>query len=351
MSQTTTPQTDSPSKVPRVLPPWLRSPAAPSSEGTTTATPARQPARQAQPSPEKPLSPSQKQAHDQPQNQPQEQPHDQPQAQQVQVQEPQPVVEPAQQEPEDHAAPQIPISVNMRALQNIAKSLPIAFSRVIVFDFETTGFTRDDTIIEIGAVEFVNGQLTGLQFHSFVDTPRVIHPMATKVHGITSKFLKGHPPITHVLPNFLNFISSVGCSAYRVPESPTYAFLAPIRDPAHQVALVAHNSQFDLRMLKQELARLNIAAPDVLNHVFCTKICFSKVFPNEQATLDNACHKFKISTTMRELHGAILDARLTAQVRALSWCVCVDNNNHVEKTIFWCLGGRGCGENKHLANI
>lgn len=99
----------------------------------------------------------------------------------------------------------------------------ISKGRVICFDLETTGFSRDDGIIEIGAVEYVNGIRTGAIFQSYVCPKMPVNIFASKVHGLTNKKLESAPPIDIILNSFMNWVGD-----------------AP---------LVAHNALFDMRLL------------------------------------------------------------------------------------------------------
>lgn len=94
--------------------------------------------------------------------------------------------------------------------------------RVICFDLETTGFSRTDQIIEIGAIEYFDGKRTGLMFQSYIKPTIQINPFAFKVNQITNESLQTAPTIDFVLQNFLSWVGS----------SP----------------LVAHNARFDMRM-------------------------------------------------------------------------------------------------------
>eukprot|EP00299_Pterocystis_sp_00344_P015655 c7831_g1_i1.p1 GENE.c7831_g1_i1~~c7831_g1_i1.p1 ORF type:complete len:543 (+),score=131.12 c7831_g1_i1:43-1671(+) len=198
------------------------------------------------------------------------------------------------------------------AIERICKLLPIAYPRVIVLDTETTGFSSEDTIIEIGAVELIGGRPSGLQYHTLIETTRSIHPKATEVHGLTKQLLQGQPTISQVLPNFLNFISSRPSSSYSVAPGP-WDSAEGLPSPPFHTALLAHNAKFDVRMLKQEIDRLGLESPEVLNHTFCTQRCFMKVFPGERYSLESACSKFKIGA-QRDTHNAVFDAKLTVQL-------------------------------------
>ena len=100
----------------------------------------------------------------------------------------------------------------------------------VAFDLETTGLSsRNDRIIEIGAVILKNGQEVD-RFQTFVDPERPLDRKIVELTGITDDMLKGAPKIQEVLPKFLEFIGG------RV--------------------LVAHNSDFDTGFIRAECQRL-----------------------------------------------------------------------------------------------
>lgn len=109
--------------------------------------------------------------------------------------------------------------INVQWIPNPSEILQ---GRVICFDVETTGFSSEDGIIELGAIEMVDGKRTGIMFQSYVSPKMQVNIFASQVHGLTNKHLSSAPPIDEVLPRFLNWIGD-----------------AP---------LVAHNARFDLRM-------------------------------------------------------------------------------------------------------
>lgn len=165
--------------------------------------------------------------------------------------------------------------------------LPIEEGRVVIFDLETSGFGADDSIIEIGAVELIDGQRTGIVFQSYAKAMGSINPYAFKAHGLSEEVLSYHQSIEIVLTNFMRWVG----------HSP----------------LVAHNSRFDMRMLCQELRRWDI--PMHGNKVFCTLRYYRAKYPGMAYSLDDLASHFRIDQIIeRRTHGALVDAEICARV-------------------------------------
>ncbi len=165
--------------------------------------------------------------------------------------------------------------------------------RQIVFDLETTGFefSAGHRIVEVGAVELVNGAVTGRNFHTYVDPERDMPEGAYRVHGLSAEFLKGKPKFAdaEVAPAFAAFVGDA--------------------------ELIAHNGvAFDLPFLQAELKAANL--PQLGNKITDTLFMARRKFPGAPANLDALCARFGIDTKERERdgHGALLDARLLAEV-------------------------------------
>jgi DNA polymerase-3 subunit epsilon len=160
--------------------------------------------------------------------------------------------------------------------------------REIVLDTETTGlkFRSGDRVIEVGCVELINHVATdkSLQFYCNVDKP--IDPGATKVHGITSDFLKDKPTFEANASVFLDFIKND--------------------------TLIIHNSDFDMGFLNHELKLLELGP--LKNRVIDTVALARKTLNTRIANLDYLCRRFSIDLGERDLHGALLDSRLLAEV-------------------------------------
>ena len=160
--------------------------------------------------------------------------------------------------------------------------------REIVLDTETTGlkFRSGDRVIEVGCVELINHVATdkSLQFYCNVD--KSIDPGATKVHGITSDFLKDKPTFEVNAGVFLDFIKND--------------------------TLIIHNSDFDMGFLNHELKLLELGP--LKNRVIDTVALARKTLNTRIANLDYLCRRFSIDLGERDLHGALLDSRLLAEV-------------------------------------
>jgi len=161
--------------------------------------------------------------------------------------------------------------------------------RVICFDVETTGFSIEDGIIEIGAVEVIDGYRTGALFQSYIKPQKQIHFKATKVHGLTNEKLSTAPPVTFVLASFLSWIG----------ECP----------------LISHNARYDMRMLLQELQKLNLADRISNRKVFCTMMHYRKLYPSRSAGLtDIVAHLGITSIDYKTNHTALADAETLSSI-------------------------------------
>jgi DNA polymerase III subunit epsilon len=163
--------------------------------------------------------------------------------------------------------------------------------REIVFDTETTGTDpeRGDRIVEIGCVELIDLVPTGVTFHRYINPERDVPAEVVKIHGLSGAFLADKPVFGNpqVIEELLIFIGD-----------------AP---------LVAHNAEFDRRFLNGELARLNLPLIDKARCVDTLMIARKK-FPGAPASLDALCRRFNVDRSTRELHGALIDSLLLAEV-------------------------------------
>lgn len=170
--------------------------------------------------------------------------------------------------------------------------LPSQVGRLVVFDTETTGLSNEDCLVEIGAVELINGEVTGVQFHSYINANRHSRPGALRVHGLTSDFLSKYRRIGRVLTSFFDWVGDA--------------------------RLIAHNAAFDVRMVNAELRRLKRPQLD-LSNVFCSAVWYRSRYKGMPYNLNAVCKHLNIDTTHRTLHGALLDALLTAQAVQKLW--------------------------------
>tara|TARA_B100001123_G_C15243851_1_gene1000114 strand:- start:647 stop:1309 length:663 start_codon:yes stop_codon:yes gene_type:complete len=165
--------------------------------------------------------------------------------------------------------------------------------RQIIIDTETTGLNPDDghKIIEIGCVEIIDRKITENIFHTYILPNRVIDDDAIKVHGITNEFLKDKPVFDKIADDFLNYISN----------SP----------------LVIHNAPFDIAFLKSELSQSGRSTDSIdpkNRKIHDTLKMARTISPGKRNTLDALCERYNVDNSNRDLHGALLDARLLADV-------------------------------------
>lgn len=164
--------------------------------------------------------------------------------------------------------------------------------RQIVLDTETTGLevSQGHRIIEIGCVELDNRRLTGNHYHQYVKPNRDIDQGAIEVHGITNEFLADKPVFEQVASDFLEFVQGA--------------------------ELVIHNAPFDLGFLNSELQRLDlkIASLEESCRVIDTLIMARRKHPGQRNSLDALCQRYDVDNSQRDLHGALLDAEILADV-------------------------------------
>lgn len=167
--------------------------------------------------------------------------------------------------------------------------------RQIVLDTETTGIDLNDghRIIEIGCVELVDRKLTGRHFHQYINPEREVEAGAIEVHGITNEMLRDKPLFADVADEFFQFVEGA--------------------------ELVIHNAPFDVGFLDMELARLDRAFPKLaaVCSIVDTLVMARKKHPGQRNTLDALCGRYYVDNSQRDLHGALLDAEILADVYLL----------------------------------
>jgi len=165
-------------------------------------------------------------------------------------------------------------------------------NRIVVLDTETTGLNPQEghRIIEIGCVEMVKRRLTGKRFHVYINPDRIIDEGAIAVHGITNQFLDDKPHFEQIVDDFIAFIKDA--------------------------ELVIHNAPFDVGFINNELSRLNNKSGTVTDYgeVFDTLAYARKKYPGQRNSLDALCKRYGIDNSHRDLHGALLDAEILADV-------------------------------------
>jgi DNA polymerase-3 subunit epsilon len=158
----------------------------------------------------------------------------------------------------------------------------------VILDTETTGLSfNSDKIIEIACIELKNQIPTKNKFHTFINPEMDISDGAYQTHGITRQFLRDKPTFKDIAKDFLNFIKDS--------------------------KLIIHNADFDLAFLNKELQNCDLE-PLSKDRVVDTLFLARQKFPGAQASLDALCKRFKIDTSAREKHSAIVDCNLLTEV-------------------------------------
>ncbi len=170
--------------------------------------------------------------------------------------------------------------------------------RQVVLDTETTGLEPEQghRIIEIGAVEIVDRQLTERRFHCYVHPERPIDDAAFEVHGLTLERLEKEPKFAEVALDFLDFVRGA--------------------------ELIIHNAPFDVSFvdfefkLLREMDRVPASIRDICAVVDSLDLARRK-HPGQRNSLDALCRRYGVDNSQRELHGALLDAEILADVYLL----------------------------------
>ncbi len=161
--------------------------------------------------------------------------------------------------------------------------------REIVLDTETTGLdpAAGHRVVEIACLELVNRVPSGRRYQTYINPQRDMPEEAFRVHGLSSEFLSTRPRFTEVAEDFIAFLGDGD--------------------------LVIHNAEFDLKFLNAELALIDRPPLDGVTIIDTVALARRK-FPGAPASLDALCRRFGIDNSGRELHGALLDAQLLAEV-------------------------------------
>ena len=164
--------------------------------------------------------------------------------------------------------------------------------QLIAFDVETTGLKvrEGERIIEIGMVELdvTRLELTGREFHQYLNPEKLVTAEALEVHGLDDGFLEDKPKFNEISEKLLDFVGD------------------------HR--LIAHNAQFDFEFLNSELVRSG--HPELSpNRVLDSLEIARRELPQlSRFGLDSLCRHFNIDLKNREKHGAMIDAMLLAKV-------------------------------------
>jgi len=160
--------------------------------------------------------------------------------------------------------------------------------RQVVLDTETTGIDprQGHRIIEIGAVELVDREITDRRYQQYLNPGRASDPEALRVHGISDDFLADKPDFAAIVDDFLAFLGDA--------------------------ELIIHNAPFDLAFLDAELERLD--RPPLQNPVRDTLLEARRRHPGQKNDLDALCRRYGVDNSRRQQHGALLDCEILAEV-------------------------------------
>jgi DNA polymerase-3 subunit epsilon len=164
--------------------------------------------------------------------------------------------------------------------------------RQVVLDTETTGLStaHGHRIIEIGCLELVNRRLTGREFHRFLNPDRDIDEGAEAVHGISRADLENEPRFPEIVDDLLEFLKDA--------------------------ELVIHNASFDVGFIEHELKLMKHSRPKIEQHavVLDTLTLARKIHPGQRNSLDALCKRYEVDASKRDVHGALIDSELLANV-------------------------------------
>lgn len=163
--------------------------------------------------------------------------------------------------------------------------------RQIILDTETTGLehSQGHRLIEIGCVEMINRRLSGRHFHRYINPQREIDAGAIEVHGITNEMLVDKPLFHQIVDELIEFIGGA--------------------------ELIIHNAPFDIGFLNNEVSLLGRAERiDQICTVIDTLVLARQRHPGQKNNLNALCQRYGVDNSQRELHGALLDAEILAEV-------------------------------------
>jgi DNA polymerase-3 subunit epsilon len=167
--------------------------------------------------------------------------------------------------------------------------------RQVVLDTETTGLETEEghRILEIGCVEMIDRKITGRHFHQYINPDRDIDDGALEVHGITRAFLQDKPLFENIWTDFLGFVN--------------------------EAELIIHNAAFDVTFLNYEMSLLEGDVGNITDYcgVVDSLMLAREKYPGQRNNLDALCKRLDVDNSQRNLHGALLDAEILADVYLL----------------------------------
>ncbi len=186
----------------------------------------------------------------------------------------------------------MPLQTKQLIIYYLKKGKTAMRKRQILLDTETTGIRVEDghRIIEIGCIEMINRKLTGQSFHYYLNPEREVDKGAFAVHGISNEFLQDKPLFHTIAQRFVDFIIDA--------------------------ELIIHNAPFDLSFLNHELQLTKQGFKSVTDYceVLDTLSLARQLHVGQRNSLDALCKRYGVDLSKRDLHGALLDANLLAQV-------------------------------------
>ncbi|MBK8453568.1 MAG: DNA polymerase III subunit epsilon [Thiofilum sp.] len=164
--------------------------------------------------------------------------------------------------------------------------------RQLILDTETTGLDpqQGHRLIEIGCIELIDRQVTGRNFHYYLQPDREIDAEAIAVHGITNEFLQDKPRFKEVVPELMEYLRGA--------------------------ELIIHNAPFDVGFIENELRLVEFPTTRLseICSVTDTLVMARNMYPGQRNSLDALCKRYEIDNSDRHFHGALLDARILADV-------------------------------------
>lgn len=167
--------------------------------------------------------------------------------------------------------------------------------RQIILDTETTGLDpqKGHRLIEIGCLEMIDRRLTGESFHCYINPQREVEPGAFSVHGISTRFLADKPLFADIYEEFLTFV--------------------------RHADIIIHNAPFDVGFINHELGLLKkkVGRLEDYASIIDTLVLARQLHPGQKNNLDALCKRYSVDNANRDLHGALIDSELLAQVYLL----------------------------------
>ena len=166
--------------------------------------------------------------------------------------------------------------------------------RQIILDTETTGISvdSDHRVIEIGMVEIIDRRLTGNDFQAYLNPERKIDPATIPIHGLTDEFISDKPFFKDIASDFLSYIQNS--------------------------EVIMHNAPFDSSFINNEFVLTGIEKRlEDICEITDSLTLARKKHPGQRNSLDALCSRYEVNTSSRELHGALIDAKLLANVYLL----------------------------------